>query len=252
MTAGVPKGLYLKPVFHDLKITKDGTVVEGLDVHGRIIIKANNVTIRNTMVRGSDTGSRNGLIDMTRDFTGLVVEDSEIFATVESYWVNGIIGDHYTLRHVNIHNVIDQAQITGDDVTIEDSWFHDNLHYENDPNQDGTPSHDDSVEMFGGKNVVIRNNVLDDVWNANLQLSQVLGVISDVTFEGNRVNTGFCSINLSQKKLPPIERIVIKDNTFGQDTRHPNCAILRPSTTEPIMENNVYVDGTPVTGFVPG
>ena len=249
LDAGVPKGLYLKPVYHDMKITRDGTVVEGLDVHGRIIVKANDVIIRNSRVRGADTGSKNGIIDMTRDFKNLLVEDTEIFATHEWFYVNGIIGHDFTLRRVNIHHVIDNVQVTGSNVTIEDSWFHDNLHYDVDPVQDGTPSHDDSVEIFGGNNIVIRNNHMSGAWNASLQLSQRRGPISDVTFENNTVNNGFCSIIFSRIDEVPAQNVKIKDNIFGRGTRYEQCAIIGPLNIQPVIENNFYSDGEPVTSW---
>jgi len=49
VTAGVPEGTSLTPS-GSLTITEPGTVVDGLDVHGNIHIKADDVTIMNTQV----------------------------------------------------------------------------------------------------------------------------------------------------------------------------------------------------------
>ncbi|WP_168202741.1 right-handed parallel beta-helix repeat-containing protein [Georgenia wutianyii] len=49
VTAGVPDGTTLTPS-GSLTITEDGTVIDGLDVHGNIHIKADDVTIMNTRV----------------------------------------------------------------------------------------------------------------------------------------------------------------------------------------------------------
>ncbi|THG30793.1 hypothetical protein [Naasia lichenicola] len=242
--AGVPSGIYLKPVYHDLKITKAGTVVEGLDLHGRIIVKAENVTIRNSIIRGADSGSKHGMIDARDGFANLVVENVEIVPTVSSLYVNGIMGYNFTLRGSNVHEVIDQVDITGPNVLIEGNWFHDNLHYLVDPTHENGPSHDDNIEVFVVENLVVKDNYMSGQDNANLQLSQLRGIIKNVSFTGNHVSGGWCSLNFSEKDLGPIQGISVMDNVFTGNTTIPNCQVIVPNTTTVAISGNTYPDGS--------
>ncbi|HEY3339432.1 MAG TPA: carbohydrate-binding domain-containing protein, partial [Propionicimonas sp.] len=49
---GVPAGTDLKVVNGDITVTKDGTVIDGIDLRGYVIVKADNVTIQNSVIRG--------------------------------------------------------------------------------------------------------------------------------------------------------------------------------------------------------
>ena len=73
-------------------------------------------TYRSLVIQESSTGS-------------LLLEDSEVFAQVPSYTIDGVRGSNLTVRGVAIHDVVDGVRITGNNVRIEASWIHDNLHY---------------------------------------------------------------------------------------------------------------------------
>ncbi|MFC7590531.1 hypothetical protein ACFQYP_47700 [Nonomuraea antimicrobica] len=49
---GVPEGVRLRKS-GSLRVTKNGTVIDGLEVTGYITVEADDVTIRNTRVRGT-------------------------------------------------------------------------------------------------------------------------------------------------------------------------------------------------------
>src|SRR5690606_23251476 len=140
---GVPTGTKLTVHQGDLTITKDNTVIDGLDVRGFITVRAKNVVIRNSIVRGRDTTSYKGLVVADTATGSVTIEDSELAPTKANPWIDGIRGWNITARRVNVHNVIDAVHVYGPNVTIEDSWLHDNAHFTNDPNWDGGPSHDD-------------------------------------------------------------------------------------------------------------
>src|SRR5690606_4938498 len=150
---GVPAGTDLTVHEGDLTITEDGTVVEGLDVRGFITVRAKDVVIRDSIVRGRDTDSYKGLVVADTDGGSVTIEDTELAPTKASPWIDGIRGWNITARRVNVHDVIDAVHIYGPNVTIEDSWLHDNAHFTNDPNWDGGPSHDDSIQIQVGKNI---------------------------------------------------------------------------------------------------
>ena len=145
--------------------------------------------------------------------------------------------------------MIDQVLITGDNVTVQNSWLHDNLYYEQDPNYNNTPSHNDNIQISIGKNLRFLNNTMNGTKNAAMMVTQDRGTVTDLVFSGNNVDGGACSINLAEKAYGPLSGLIIKDNVFGRNTKVANCAILSPSTTTPLLSlgNNVYTDGAAVT-----
>jgi len=72
-TTGVPSGVTLKSSGYLIART-DGAVIDGLHVTGGIEVRANNVTIKNTLVTGSGYWG----ILQSEGFSGLTVTDSEV------------------------------------------------------------------------------------------------------------------------------------------------------------------------------
>ena len=224
-------------------------MLNGLDLHGRIFVEASGITVCNSIIRGSDDGwtGASGLINNTGGATGFVVEDTELVPTVRNGWVNGIVGSNFTARRVNIHHVIDGLHILGDNVVLEDSRIHDHLHFSNDPNQDGTPSHDDSIQIQAGHNIRITGNNISGAFNSGIQITQGQGSVGNVEFSGNRADGGGCTFNISERGGGSIRGISLSDNTFGRSTKVTDCAVVAPDSSPPAMTRNVYTDGTPVT-----
>ena len=54
------------------------------------------------------------------------------------------MGSNFTATRVNIHDVDRRIHLTAGDVTLKESWMHDNHHFEKDPLRNDTPTHDDS------------------------------------------------------------------------------------------------------------
>jgi hypothetical protein len=247
---GVPAGTKLTVHNGDLKITTPGTVIDGLDIHGFVVIAAPNVTIKNSVVRGYDhalTGIK-PLINNLGGHANLVVKDTELSPTVETPYVQGIYGYNFEATRVNIHNVIDGIHITGSNVKVQQSWVHDHLHYLQDPNHKGSPSHDDSIQIQKGDNIVITGNKLTGPHSANMQITQDTGVVSNVTFTKNIVAGGACSVNVAEKGKGSIIGLTIADNKFARDTRLTNCAVISPITTKIQLDRNYYTpDDTLVT-----
>ncbi|BDZ46235.1 hypothetical protein [Naasia aerilata] len=239
--AGVPAGTTLRLVTGDQTITTPGTVLDGLDIHGRVIVKAANVTIKNSIIRGTDAGGKYGLVDNMSGSVGLKIYDSEIVATNPNWTVNGIMGWNFELHRVNIHNTVDQVSIAGSNVLVADSWLHGNLWYANDPDHtDG--SHDDNIETVVGDNIVITGNVLEGASNAAIMITQGRGLMSNVTIANNRMDNGDCTVNVSTKGKGPIAGFSVTGNVFGLNTTIKRCAVYSPDS--PIaMSGNTYTDG---------
>jgi len=239
-SAGVPDGVDLKVHHGDLYVRKAGTVISGLDVRGLIRIKAPDVTIKNSIVRGKALTGNNAMISNYGNGYSFTVVNSELRASNPSPWINGILGSNFTVRNVKISNVVDPIHITGSNVTVERSWLYDNLHYSKDPNHRYGPSHDDSIQIQAGNNIKIIDNVMTGAHNAVVQITQDGGDVSNVLIDGNAVDNGYCSINVAEKSRGPIYGLTIKNNRFGLNTGHPKCAIVAPSTTKISLSNNWF------------
>lgn len=239
-TTGVPSGTTLKRHDGDLVITEDGTVLDGLDIHGFVSIRAKNVTIRNSVVRGSGPGSYStGLVScLDARCVGAVIEDTTIVPRTPSPWLTGILGHDYTARRVDVHHVVDGFGIfdTNDprgpvDVVIESSWCHDLSYFAKDPQQSDGPSHNDCIQIQGGSNIRIVGNRLDsfmatkagdqnyDARNrgAGLMVTPNVGPVTRVVMTHNWIDGGYASAAFSPGKHAPMNFGTFAHNRFGRN-----------------------------------
>jgi hypothetical protein len=245
-TAGVaPQAakVHHRVVHGDIVVRKAGTVISGLDLHGRILVRAANVTIKNTIIRGADSGSSNGLIMAVWGYPGLRVIDTEIVASKSNFSVNGVMGYNFELLRVSIHRVIDQVRITGSNVKVTNSHLYGNLHFARDPGQHGGATHDDNVQIQGGSNITLSGNKMSGSHNAAIQITQGISKVSKLTISNNRFDNGGCTINVAQKPRGPISGLVIKHNVFGNTMQFKNCAVISPTTTKLALTGNAFTSG---------
>jgi len=242
---GVPVGTKLTVYNGNLTITQPGTVIDGLDIRGFVKVKAKDVTIRNSIVRGVSTTTAQGLV--TSESTGsLTIVDSELFNATPNWYVDGLRGSNITAKRLNIHDVIDTMHIYGDNVTLESSWLHDTLHYDNDPSHsDGT--HDDNIQVVKGTNITITGNRIDGAYNAAMMFTQGSGIVSNVTMDKNYFGGGACTINIAESGKGPIQGLKFTNNTFGTDSRKA-CNVISPATTTAVTTytNNLDTTGKPI------
>jgi hypothetical protein len=242
---GVPAGTKLTVHNGNLVITQPGTVIDGLDIRGFVSVKAKDVTIKNSIVRGAPTTKYQGLV--TSESTGsLTIEDSELFNATPSWYVDGLRGQNITAKRLNIHDVIDTMHIYGNNVTLESSWLHDTLHYEDDPSHsDGT--HDDNIQIVKGDNLKFVGNRVEGAYNAAMMFTQGSGLVSNVTVDKNFFGGGSCTINIAESGKGAINGLSFTNNTFAMDSRK-GCAAISPATTtaKSVFTNNLFTDGTPI------
>ncbi|MBD8059604.1 hypothetical protein IC607_11575 [Cellulomonas sp. JH27-2] len=247
---GVPAGTKLKVWEGDLVVDTPGEHIDGLEIHGLVSIHAPNVRITNSKIVGGSTMPAwdRALIQISSEEDSVTVEDTEMYAATPSYRIRGVIGKNFTLTRVNMHDVIDQMVITGDNVTVQDSWLHSNLYYVEDPNYSNNPTHDDNAQISIGKNIRFLRNSMQGTHNASIMITQDRGHVSDIVVADNFIDNGACSINIAQKAYGPIERMTIRNNVFGGNTWVKKCGILSPPTTTSILTaaTNTWLDGTPV------
>lgn len=223
---GVPAGTVLTPT-GSLTVTADNTVIDGRDVTGTVEVRAANVTIRNTRIRGS------GPYCVYVQSGSARVEDSEI-----SGCDNGIAFDNWTAERVELSGLSDDGVKLGSNVTLRDSWIH-----------GMTPSagaHADGGQVQGGvRNTLVDHNTIDmgaSGSNAALFLAPDLGPSTDgpLTVTRNWLNGGnyilYCVDGNNGQYF--IGNITISDNRFGRTFNYGPANVNVPIT----QSGNVWDD----------
>ncbi len=277
-TTGVRPGSTLTRVDHDLIITAAGRY-ENLDVYGFVDVRAANVEIRNSRVRGGVATQSKGLIHADNaDVRNLLIEGVELVPQYPSRFLNGIQCHDYTARCVDAYQTVDGFGVFNRHapgapvrVRIEQSYCHHLAYYSPDPSHpDDNRSHNDCVQLQGGSGAIVRYNTLHAYLsgkvgtlnypsNRNQSVSAIMfnnnvGKTTNVVVTDNRINGGEIAINggplddhTSADFLGAIHR-----NRFNRDQYfvghtidlHPN---VRADTGDGTANQNVYIDGAPVT-----
>jgi hypothetical protein len=241
----------------NLTITTPGATYADLDIYGFVRVEAPNVTIKDSIIRGGPATSNTAIIyDLSDTATNLLVEDSEIVPIDPSVNIDGIDGWNYTALRLNIHGTVDGAKMFGPNATMQDSWIHDLVTYENDPSHADGVSHNDDVQVESGSNLRIIGNDLEGGHNSAIQISQDNGPLTDVLIDGNWADAGNVTFNIANKPLASLAGITVTNNIFGH-AAVTGCQILYTSVTTIVAFNNVFADtGLPVvildTGSITG
>jgi chitodextrinase len=254
---GVPAGTSLTVHNGDMTITTAGTVIDKMDIRGRVTVKAPNVVIKRSIIRGLSSYSPGNIHILVycppTSCSGLRIEDSEIVPskpTVDSY---GVHGGQFTLNRVRIHSNVDNVVISRGDVTVKDSWLYDNRQYAVDPRQGGTPSHDDGIQIEGGSYIRINNTVIEGGKNAAIMMTQNAAKTDDVQVTNSWLLSSNCGANISDNKgRGPLTKLVFTNNKIAQNYTFgtKGCGINAQSATAPYVTatgNTWTPSGAPVT-----
>lgn len=242
---GVPPGTSLRVHQGDLTITKAGTHISGVDVRGFVRIKAPNVTFENSIVRG-DTKQKRSIAMIASEHPGVRIKNVTLSPVKQSVYIDGIKGYGFTASNMLIKNVVDSVLIFGSNSAVKNSYLHSNAHFASDPHQGGGASHDDGVQVEGGKNITISGNRIEGAFNAAIQVTQNRGKTENLKITNNYLSGGGCTINISEKGKGSLPGLVIGDNKFGTSREH-KCGIVSPPSTVPKAWGNTYAaNGEPV------
>jgi hypothetical protein len=203
-------------------ITAAGTVIDSKDITTCLVIKATNVTIRNSRI---SCGSGGGAPIVRYDDDGssgspLLIEDTEIDCRVTNG--QGVGEADYTLRRVHIHGCIDGLEINRD-VLVEDSLITRLALVGSDPHADGAQfgwGHFEGGTIVGGVlNVTFRHNTIyaighDGVTLADKTITRNGGgnVDRDVLIERNLLSGGGYTLHCFDGTSPSE---VVRDNRFS-------------------------------------
>ncbi len=205
---GVPAGTTMK-ASGSVTVTTPGTVIDGLDITGTLVVKADNVTVKNTRVKSTDYWP----VYIADSATGVVFTDSEVdgLGTKGAEGSSGVVGGKATLQRLNIHGV-ENGIVPGSGTTLRDSWIHDLA-------AAGSP-HYDGVQIDGGQSdITLRHNTIDV--STQTQTSAVMidnydGPVDRITVEGNVLRGGGYTVySDGQFAGGPITGVVFNDNRLG-------------------------------------
>ncbi len=156
---GVPAGVPLRVVTGDQVFNTAGQVISGLDIHGYVRIRAKNVTLRNSIVRGGAVKCNAAVIFV--ESTGSArIEDTDIVPTNPNACLDGVWAANSRLLRMDIRNVVDGVKAF-DNMVVQDSYIHDLSWFASDPNQGGGSTHNDAVQTYeGNHNVLLRHNTM--------------------------------------------------------------------------------------------
>jgi hypothetical protein len=235
----------------DMVITRDGAVIENLEIRGRVDIAAKNVVMRNVWVYNSGSWTI-----YVRPGASLLIEDSEI-GHASHLGERGIGGNNITARRINIHHVEDGIKV-----------LHNSLYefvYCHDLDSPRASPHADCLQDDGGAtNWILRDSTLDarypDGVNANAAIivKSDLGASNGGLIEGNFLNGGNLIVMVDKGKYRAPQNIVIRENAFGRDVRYPPGVLLRHAEAGITWKNNYFADtgeyidwnGKPIGGTV--
>lgn len=184
------------------EIADDGAVVECLDITGGLRITGQDVTVRNVVIRhdsGSTGEGANG--------TAVITVDNGASATIENVAIDGMNAVHACIWHQGTELVVRAVECTGgndgiftwadtgfsdttgDNFTIEDSWFHDFT-------METANGHVDGFQTEGASHGLIRHNTFQMAAedNAAIALWNSLRDTSDITVQDNLMTGGGATI----------------------------------------------------------
>lgn len=233
-TTGVPPGTELSSVAGDMRIVRDGTVVDGKDVAGNIWIDADDVTIQNTRV----TGAGFSVIQVKAGSRNVTIKDVEVDGKGLQAGSMGIIGPA-TVTGSNISGV-ENGLTPGSGSVLKGNYVHD-------LKAPGAP-HYDGIQIDGGlSNITISDNFIDmheHGQTSAVMIDNYFGPISDITVAGNRlIGGGFTVYSDGQFTGGTITGVSFINNQLGKGY-YGYASIVNNS---PVWTGNVDADtGKPV------
>jgi hypothetical protein len=198
-----------------ITVTKPGTIIENVHIEGPLIIRADDVTVRNFVIDGQ--GSPYG-VRCSFGNKGILLQDGEVLNVSSS----GIFGSGFTARRLNVHESGGDAFKTSSGSTVEYCWVH-HLGTAEGAHADGNQSRD-------GESLVFRGNFFDmpiDIGapyksNACLIIQTGLGPIDDVLIEENWLTGGNFTLYITDKGAGhgPPTNVRVLNNRFGREFRY--------------------------------
>jgi hypothetical protein len=166
----------------NISVTTPGTVLQDLDIYGKVSVSTTDVVIRRCRVRGPSSYSPAGdsstaLIGCTSaSIRRLVVEDCHLQPDLPHNSMNGMLGHDFTVRRTRFVNCSDgigtfnTADRAGPvNVVAEANWLY-SLYFVR-PSDTGTRAegtHNDCMQISGGSHYRLVGNRMDAYLNSSI------------------------------------------------------------------------------------
>ena len=234
---GVPAGTILTPYTGPRIITTAGTVIDSKDITGSLIIRAKDVSIRNSKIHDDPNATAGVTVEGSGSAT---ITDTEIY----NFQI-GIVYSNFTAIRVNMHDFTFDAIKMASNARLQDSWIHNPR-----PSAD---AHWDGVQVQSGvTNTVIQGNFIDATGastNSALFLCPDLGPSTNgpLTVTGNWLDGGNYTVYVldgaSGKYF--ISNISLTNNRFGHGGRNGPTNVNVPVT----WTGNVWDDTGTIVSY---
>lgn len=237
-TVGLPAGTQLQVLSQDMYTTKDGQVIEGLDVRARIYVVHKNVTIRKCMLQGDfySVYSKDGGLAGP-----LLIEYCDITSGIEP-------GNNVTFRNNHMYSPPggfknDGLVLSSNNVLVENNLI-DNLKGTKDAHMDG-------IQCMSGDNITIRNNWIELFDNPEtgvnggpngaIFLKSDTGPTSNVTVECNMIimRDGWYPMRIERVT----GNIVVRHNRWRRGSVNDLPVAYDNSTAPKEWSDNAFEDG---------
>jgi hypothetical protein len=218
-----------------LTVTVDGSRYTHLEIDDCVDVKANNVTITESIVR---CGRPSAAVQVFSGRHGLLLDQVEIDGS--SHTAACIAFSGFTIYRSNLHDCIDGIDLSSN-VVIEGCFIHDLAR--------GDGTHNDALQLRGGNHDLIKDNTLQayrastgDFMNAAIQTGSLNKNLSDVVVDHNYMDGGNYTVNAGGTGGDGylISGYVFKNNVFGRHFRYGTVQSVGPETT--FDESNVWLD----------
>ena len=230
-TTGVPAGTKLRVHKGTIVVTKAGTKLDRLDIHGFVVVKAANVTISRSIVRGGNPPKTAQGVITSYGPKNLLITDTEIRTAHPSVYLDGIKGWNFTARRVHVRGNVDSIKIQGDNVTVAGSLLENTTWYAHDPYQGGGATHNDNIQILKGRNLTISGNTIRGAQNFAVLGAANSGDVPNLVVRGNWLDGGHCTLKLQELKGHAL-KATVTDNRFGPHRAVSYCPIQGASGRE--------------------
>ncbi len=241
---GVPDGVTLTNYTGPSKITTPGTVIDGKKVTSCLVIEANDVTIKNSLLQ-SDRCFFNVLSDNRN--TGLKLTDVEIDGLNNRAGDSAVNGDNFTCTRCDIHGTVDGFK-AGSNTIIQYSWIHD-LAMSADSHNDGIQSLDTTSLKILHNRIIAPAGSTSAIILSTGSASDMRNILIDNNLLGGGAYTVYGGYLAGRDQLSKVSNISIKNNRFTK-VIYPKAGVYGPLTSiDPpvVVSGNVWHDG-PLAG----
>ncbi len=235
-----------------------GQTVENLEIRGRLILRGDNITVRNCRIWGDEPNSdgfAKGYCLQIKPGENIMIENCELGRDKNS-WPNHIYGavasemDNFTLVNITVrknyfrylHDGIffaskDNATIV---TTIEDNYFVYIWAEDGEAGNDIDDHKGDGIESNGPlSNSTIRHNSIDvpPSQTSCILVQTNWGALDNITIDNNWLNGAGYSLKV-RKRDNSLTNVTITNNLFGRDCEHGPFDAYE--TTQYLNDSNIF------------